>query len=118
MAKAKKSTKKRFTDKVHDLTKKDVLSSVAVVSIALNVLFLAAILVLTSTGTFSREIYTATRDQYCKNKSALKDRAEKIGDRKLALQERTVDCIGEGFKPFYEEAVEKYRAQSSDTEVK
>jgi phage terminase small subunit len=107
----KASTKQRFTQKVHNLTRHDILTSVAVASILLNILFLITVIVLTNTDTFSRELYTAAREQYCSNSSALKDRVEEIGDAKQAVQERNVDCIGEDFAPFYNEALEKYLAQ-------
>lgn len=110
----KASTKKRFSQKVQNMTKKDIVTSVAVASVLLNILFLVTVLVLTNTDTFSRGVYTSAREQYCKNTAGLKDRAEKIGSTELAVEERNIDCISKDFLPYYNEAVEKYRAQTSE----
>jgi hypothetical protein len=110
----KSSTKKGFTNRVHDLTKKDIIASIALVSVLCNVLFLATILVMTNSATFSRGVYTTARDKYCNNISALEQRAEAIGDPSIALEERNIDCISEDFLPFYQEAVEKYHVQSRE----
>lgn len=114
MVKKSSSSKRGFTQRVHELTKKDIVTSVAVVSVLLNVLFLATVLVLTSSETFSREVYTAARDQYCQNISSLEKRVEAIGSTDLALEERSIDCIDESFYPYYNEAIEKYRAQYTE----
>lgn len=110
----KSSSKRGFTQRVHELTKRDIFTSIAVVSVLLNVLFLATVLVLTNSDTFSRELYSAAREQYCQNINALEKRAEVIGSTDLAVEERNIDCIGDTFLPFYNEAIEKYRAQSSE----
>jgi hypothetical protein len=111
---SKSSSKRGFTKRVHELTKKDIVTSIAAVSILLNVLFLVTVIVVTNTDTFSRGVFTAARDQYCKSASAFEDRVMAIGSAELALQERNVDCISEGFLPFYTEAVEKYQAQYAE----
>lgn len=108
----KQSPKKRFVKKVHDLTRKDIVTSVAAVSILLNVLFLVTVLVLTNTETFSREIFTATRDQYCTNLKSVRKHADKIGSFKEALKQHRIDCVADDFLPFYNEAIEKYRAHT------
>lgn len=107
----KKNNSKKITKKARQITRADVIKSVAITSVLLNLMFLITIFVLTSTSTFDRRFYTAARKNYCKNVQALKDRVEELGDETEAQKERQVDCIGKDFKPFYQEALDKYNAQ-------
>ena len=49
----------------------------------------------------------------CFSSESFKNRAQELGDKKVAVRERQVDCIGKDFRPFYNEALEKYNAQST-----
>lgn len=80
-------------------------------SVLLNILFFVTILVLTSTDTFDRGLYQASRDRYCENIKGVRERAKELGSEKAAVEEWQVDCIGKDFKPFYKEALDKYQAQ-------
>lgn len=111
MATKKKTTGKKFSQKVHKIVQTDVFKSIAIASVLLNILFLVAIFVLTSTNTFDRKLYTASRDRYCENIEAVRSRAKELGSEKAAVKEWQIDCIGKDFKPFYKEALDKYRAQ-------
>lgn len=107
----KKSSPRKISQKVQKIVKGDVVKSVAIASILLNVLFLVSLFVLTATDTFDRRVYVGARSRYCDNHSSIKERAKALGSEKAALQEREIDCIGENFKPFYQEALDKYRAK-------
>lgn len=112
------ATKKKnplvLTQKARKILKGDVAKSVAITSLLLNLLFLISIIVITSTDAFDRRVYTSARERYCANQKATEDRAKELGDSAAALREREVDCVGEGFKPFYQEALDKYDAQTKE----
>lgn len=111
MATKKKSSGKRFQQQVRKMVHGDLFTSIAVVSILLNILFLVSFLVLTSSDTFDKRFFQSAQNRYCNNISGLEQRAQELGDDKKALQEWEVDCIGKDFKPFYKEALDKYRAK-------
>lgn len=116
MATKKKSpskTSKTFKGRVHTLVESDVFKSVAIASILLNILFLITIFVLTSTDTFDRQFFQATRDKYCQNIGGVQVRAVELGSDKKAVSEWQIDCVGSDFKPYYEEAVIKFNAQTN-----
>ncbi len=113
MATSKKTQGKRFTQKVHKIIQGDVFKSIAVASVLFNILFFATIFVLTSTDTFDRKLYSSAKDRYCQNVSAAKARAQQLGSEKMALKELQIDCVGKDFRPFYNEAIEKFNAQSN-----
>ena len=112
MAIKKKSSGKALTQRARKIIKGDVKKSVAVASVLLNVLFLISIVVITNVGTFDRNLYTAARDRYCRNEAALITRIQELdGDFDQATREHQIDCIDESFKPFYQEALDKFNAQ-------
>lgn len=115
MATKKRSSKKsnkRFLSKVHHLTEKDIFKSIAITSILFNILFLAAFLVITNTGSFDRSIYAAVKKQYCKNVDAVRERAEELGEdgASQAVIEWHVTCLSDQFAPYHTEAVDKFEA--------
>lgn len=110
MATKKKNSTKGLSQKVRKMVMGDIVKSIAIASVLLNVLFLVSVLVLTSTNVFDRDVYGAARERYCTNPHAFEKRADELGDSASALKERQVDCIGDGFRPFYNEALEKYEA--------
>lgn len=110
MAKAKKPSK-NFMKKVHHVVESDIFKSVAIASVLLNVLFLVSVVVLTSTSTFDRAFFKSARNRYCQNIQGVQDRAKELGDDKKAVQEWQIDCIGKGFQPYYNEAIQKFEAQ-------
>ena len=112
MATNKKTTNKKFTQKVHKIVQSDVFKSIAVASVLLNILFFISIFVLTSTDTFDRSLYTSAKDRYCHNVSGVRERAKELGSQKAALEELQVDCVGKDFSPFYSEALEKFNART------
>lgn len=111
--KVKPSSNKRFLSKVHHAVKEDVVKSIAIASVLLNVLALVTVIVLTSTNTFSRGIFIYTQDKYCSNIEGIKNRATELGNENAAIDEWQISCVGKDFKPFYKEAVDKYRAQNN-----
>lgn len=111
--KGKKVSNKKFLAKVHHAVQEDVVKSLAIASVLLNVLFLVSIIVLTSTNVFDRGLYTYAQENYCKNIDGVRQRAEKLGSEKAAIDEWQVTCVGKNFEPFYKEAVDKYRAQEN-----
>lgn len=110
----KKKNSRSLSKKAQLIVKNDVVKSVAIASVLLNILFLVSIFVITSTDTFNRKVYVAARERYCNNSAAVKERATELGDETIALQERDVDCIGTNFKPFYQEAIDKFRAKVAE----
>jgi|GEM_PF-3886253 len=110
MAKSNKTQKKGSPKKVRKLVQSDVIKSIAIASVLLNVLFFATLIVFSSTSTFDRQLYTSVHSKYCENSSALTVRSKELGDAGEALNERQVDCIGKDFAPFYKEALDKYKA--------
>ncbi len=49
--------------------------------------------------------------RYCENTKSLNERIEKLG-RKKAVEDWHIACISEDFKPFYKEAIDKFRASN------
>lgn len=116
MATKKKSPKKiskGFLSKVHRAVQEDVVKSLAIASILLNVLFLVCAVVLTSSNIFDRSAFNYAQSNYCKNIANVEARAEELGNEKEAINEWQISCIGKDFQPFYKEAVDKYRAQTN-----
>jgi hypothetical protein len=116
MATKKKSPKKiskGFLSKVHRAVQEDVVKSLAIASILLNVSFLVCAVVLTSSNIFDRSAFNYAQSNYCKNISNVEARAEELGNEKEAINEWQISCVGKDFQPFYKEAVDKYRAQSN-----
>jgi len=112
-SKSKPASNKRFLLKVHHAVKEDVIKSTAIASVLLNILFLVTVVVVSSTNIFSRGIYNYTQDKYCSNIEGIKERAEELGNENAAIDEWQISCVGKDFKPFYKEAVDKYRAQNN-----
>ena len=113
MATNKKTPTKKFTQRVHKVVQSDIFKSVAVASVLLNVLFFVTIVVLTSTDSFDRNFYTASKNRYCQNITGVRERAKELGSEAAAINELQVDCVGPKFQPFYNEAIEKFKAQSN-----
>lgn len=108
----KKSTKGgRFLKRVHRITETDIFTSIAIVSILMNILFIASLFVLSSTDAFDHSVYNSVRSRYCKNINNVVQRAEETGSEDEAISEWQVNCLSEEFLPYYQEAVEKFRAQ-------
>lgn len=109
MAKSKKSSKK-FSAKVNKAVKSDVFTSIAILSILLNVFLLVAVFVFTNPDTYNREVFSNVRARYCKNVDGVVERAEQLGDSDAALKEWKVTCVSDEFAPYYNEAVKKFNA--------
>lgn len=108
-----KSTK-NMSKKVHKMVRSDAFTSVAIVSILLNILFLVTIFVLSSTDSFGRGVYNTVRDRYCNNIDGVVERAEALGDEATAVREWQVTCVSDEFKPYYNEALKKFEASSNN----
>ncbi len=115
MAQKKSTSSKngRFLRKVHKITETDIFTSIAIVSILLNVLFFASVLVLTSTDTFDDSIYQFVESRYCSNISAVEQRAVELGSETEALREWHINCTTSEFEPYFNEAVEKFDAANA-----
>ncbi len=111
----KTSTKNRgkFLKRVHKMTESDIFASIAIASILLNVFFLISVFVLSNRSTYDTSLYSSVKSRYCKNINGVIDRAESIGNEKDAVDEWKVNCLSKDFKPFFNEAVEKFRAQQA-----
>lgn len=96
-----------------NMTKEDMFKSIAIASILLNVLFLVSVFVLANASTFDHQVYSASKERYCQNTDGYKQRAEELGSEKAAQEELQINCVGKQFEPFYNEAVQKYRAQEN-----
>lgn len=114
MAKQAKKSGKSFSQKVNKIVKSDVFTSVAILSILLNVLLLAGVFVLTSNDTYDRELYENVKSKYCQNIDGLVQRSEELGSSKAALKEWKVTCVSNEFAPFYQEALKKFEAQENN----
>jgi hypothetical protein len=113
MAKSKKSSKS-LSNKINKVVKSDVFTSIAIVSVLLNLLFLIGVFVLTNTNTYNTGLFNSVRSHYCKNIDGLVSRAEELGDSSEALKEWRVNCVSKEFAPFYQEAVKKFEASSKN----
>lgn len=111
MSTKKKTSKKSFRKNVMKLMESDIFHSIAIASVLLNILFLVSIFVLTSTDTFDRKFYTSARDRYCANIEGISQRANELGSEDVAIKEWQITCLSPEFKPFYNEALEKFDAQ-------
>ena len=114
MATTKKSQNKKLKQKVLKMVQSDIFKSVAIASVLLNILFFVSLVVVTSTSTFDRELFLSAQERYCNNVEGVRDRAEELGSEQAAVDEWQIDCVGKDFKPFYQEAVDKYRAESKN----
>src|SRR5688572_24168475 len=115
MATNKKSSKtsKSFIRKVHELSQKDIARSTIIASLLFNVLFFAAIFVITSTDSFDSRLLNIVNERYCQNKKSLSDRVEKLG-KERAIEDWHIACISKDFKPYYQEAIDKFRAANKE----
>ena len=111
----KTSTKNRgkFLTRVHKITETDIFASIAIASILINVFFLVSVFVLSSRSTYDTSVYNSVKTRYCKNIDGVSKRAEAIGNQKDAVDEWKVNCLNDDFKPFFNEAVEKFRASQA-----
>ena len=114
MATSKKTQGKKFTQKVHKIVQSDIFKSLAVTSVLLNILFLITLFVLGSTNTFDHRLYSSAKEKYCQNIEGFKQRAKELGSEKAAVNEFQINCIGSDFRPFYNEAIEKFKAQTNN----
>lgn len=104
---------KKLSQKAKQVTQTDMFKSVAIASVLLNILFLVAVVVLSTSSTFDRQLYRAAQEHYCNNTASVKERAQELGSEKAAQQEWQVDCVGREFQPYYQEALDKYQAQDN-----
>lgn len=111
MAKNKKKPSKSVRERARRIVKSDAITSVAIVSVLLNVLFLISIIVLTNASTFDHRVYQAAKHRYCHNVDGFEARAKELGSEKAAKEELQINCVGSDFEPFYNEALQKYQAQ-------
>ncbi len=105
---------KKLSQKAKKIIKSDLFTSIAIVSLVLNVFLLAGLYVLTSADTFDREVYLNVKERYCKNPDAVIDRGKELGSNEKALQEWQVSCISKEFLPYYKEALQKFEASSKN----
>ena len=94
------------------LLKRDLIHSVAMASILLNILFLVGWAVITY-GDADQEAYDLARNRLCVdnykenlNQAILEASTEDAG--KIAAIEFMVQCVSDDFKPYYENAIETY----------
>ncbi len=114
MAKSSKKSPKKLSNKVTSIVKSDVFTSIAIVSIVLNVLLLVGLFVLTTSNTYDTAVFTSVRSRYCKNIDGVVKRAEELGSSQAALQEWKVNCVAKEFAPYYQEAIQKFEASQSN----
>ena len=103
---------KKLSQKVKKAIKSDVFTSIAIASVLFNILFLASLIVFTSTSLFDHSVFVAARDRYCKNVDAVRERAKELGSDQKAVNEWKVTCVSNDFRPFYQEAIDKLNAST------
>lgn len=112
----KKKVSKSFLNRVHALTQKDVSHSFIIASLLFNVLFFAGVFVVTSTDTFDAGMLNLVNRRFCQNTKSLNERIEQLGEEK-AIEDWHIACISKEFKPYYKEAVSKFRASTTPSKT-
>ena len=109
-----KKSGKKLSSKVQSLVKSDLFTSIAIVSIALNIFLLVGLFTLTTTDSYDTAVFNSVRTRYCKNIDGVVKRAEQLGNSEQALQEWKVNCVAKEFAPYYQEALQKFEAHQNN----
>ena len=105
-----KFNKKKLTKKVKAVMNQDIIVSVAMVSIMINIFFFSGILLFTSTSRLDASLYEASRDNLCVENyvSNLERELEASSDPATTQALFEVMCQSGEFERYYSNAVEAY----------
>lgn len=109
---AKKKSAFKLGKRAQKIVKKDLIHSLAIASVVLNILFLVGWAVITN-GSSDQEFFETARtrlcvDNYQDNLNRVISDAENEDAAKLAALELSIQCVDEDFQPFYENAISSY----------
>ena len=110
---ANKKPSKTFKSRIWKMTKSDIFTSIAILSIVLNIFLLSAVFVLTNGGTLNQSMLSDLNNRYCSDASSLKtakqDAAANGQTSKQALQKFEITCKSGNFAPYYNQALHSYQ---------
>lgn len=109
---AKKKSSFKLGKRAAKLVRQDLLHSVAIASVVLNILFLVGWAVIINGGS-DRELYDTARERLCvenydENIARVINEAEDDAAATTAVTEFTIECVGDDFEPYYESAINTY----------
>ncbi len=104
------ASKKKITKKIKDLIQYDVLMSVAITSLMLNIFFFSGVVLFNGTNTIDESAFRASYSNLCDKNYVenLKERMEDAKSPELAKIQFEVDCLEGDFGRYYQNAVEAY----------
>lgn len=109
---AKKKSSFKLGKRAAKIVKQDLIHSLAIASVVLNILFLVGWAVIIN-GDTDQQLYDTARDRLCVDNYE-ENLQKAIGDAdneaagKVAAVELSVECVSEEFKPYYESAISTY----------
>ena len=105
---------KKLTKKVKAIIRSDVIGSVALVSVLLNIFFIAGVVLFNATNQLDVSVYEASVTNLCNENYAdnLMDEMEAAEDPALAKANFEIVCRSGEFTRYYQNAVEAYRANT------
>lgn len=110
---ANKKPSKTFKSRIWKATKSDIFTSLAILSIVLNIFLLSAVFVLTNGGTLNQSILSDLNNRYCDDTSSLQtaiNHAANNGETsKQAQQKYEITCKSGNFAPYYSQAIHSYQ---------
>jgi hypothetical protein len=105
---------KKLTKKVKAIIKSDVIGSVALVSVLLNVFFFSGVVLFNATNELDVSVYEASVRNLCNDNydSNLQDEMERASDPARAKANFEIVCRSGEFSRYFENAVEAYKAST------
>ena len=102
---------KKLTKKVKAIIRSDVIGSVALVSVLLNVFFAAGVVLFNATNELDVSVYEASVANLCNDNYAsnLMDEMETADDPAVAKANFEIVCRSGEFTRYYQNAVEAFR---------
>ena len=105
-----KFNRKKLTKKVKSYIRADVMGSVALVSVLINVFFFSGVVLFNSTNQLDVSLYEAAERNLCLDnyEENLMDEMEESEDPALARANLEIECQSGEFTRYFENAVELY----------
>lgn len=105
-----KFNKKKLTKKVKSAIKFDTMSSLAMVSIMINIFFFSGIVLFNATTRLDVSLYNTAFERLCERNYTenLQNEIDSADDPETAKAVFEVECRSGGFKQYYDNAVEAY----------
>ncbi len=102
--------KKKLTKKIKNLIKYDLLMSIAMASILLNIFFLVGVLLFNTTSKLDERIFKAAYSNLCDKNyiTNLDQRMDDATDPDAAKIQFEADCLRGGFDRYYQNAIEAF----------